>query len=112
MGGLVLAAGQSRGVEPAPPVAAFQPVAKNFVTIYGQVTRQGKYKLKPPMSVPQILQLAGGAKAGANLKKVQVIRKTTAKNITILVNIRRPEAGAVLVKPGDVIIVDEVLTDF
>ena len=112
IGGLVLVSGQSSGAEPAPPVAAVQPAAKDFVTVYGQVMRQGKYELKAPMDVLDVFQLAGGPTARANLRKVKLIRKTADRNFTILLNFDRGGAGGVVVKPGDVIIVDEVLKDF
>jgi protein involved in polysaccharide export with SLBB domain len=113
IGGLFLVSGQSQGAEPAPPAAAVQPVAKDFVTVYGQVMRQGRYQLNAPMTVPQVLQLSGGPTDRANLRKVKVIRKMEGKNVSIYINLKRAEAVAdLLVKPGDVIIVDEVLKDF
>ena len=113
IGGLVLVSGQSNGADPVLPVAAIQPAAKDFVTVYGQVVRQGKYELNARMTVPQVLQLTGGPTERANPRKVKVIRKIADKNVTIYINLDRAEAvAALLVKPGDVIVVDEVLKDF
>lgn len=113
IGGLLLVSEQSHGAEPAVAAAAVQPAANDFVTIYGEVTLQGRYTFNGLMTVPQALQLAGGPMPGANLKKVKVIRKMEGKNVTIYINLNRAEQVAnLLVKPGDVIIVDEVLKDF
>jgi protein involved in polysaccharide export with SLBB domain len=112
MGGLFLVSGTSSGAEPALPRAAIQPAAKNFVTICGEVMRQGRYPLNVNMAVPQVLQLAGGPTARAKLTQVKLIRKTAGGSFTIDVNLGGAGAGAAVVRPGDVIIVDEVLTDF
>jgi hypothetical protein len=94
-------------------------VRPNFITIYGQVLRQGRYELAPKekLTVSGALMRAGGSTKSANDNKVKVIRKVKGTNVSIMVNMRDiMAAGAthldIPVHPGDVIIVAEKLIHF
>ncbi|WP_038171367.1 polysaccharide biosynthesis/export family protein [Verrucomicrobium sp. BvORR106] len=96
------------------------PDDMGYVTIYGQVGRQGKYELAPEeeLTVSQAILRAGGFTQFAKTKKVKVIRKRPGQNsITYEINLHdvmtkgRLEKD-ILIRPNDVIIVDEKLINF
>ncbi len=91
-----------------------------FVTIFGQVQRQGRYEVEPDedLTVSQAVLRAGGFAQFANESKVKVIRKVPDKGyVTIVVNLRNVMMRGKLeydipVRGGDVIIVDEKMLNF
>ena len=94
------------------------PMSDTF-TVYGQVQRQGKYELlaDEELTISQAILRAGGFAQFAKKEKVKLIRKSGAKNVTILVNLRDVmERGKlekdVPMRANDVIIVDERLFNF
>lgn len=96
------------------------PDDMGYVTIYGQVGRQGKYELAPEeeLTVSQAILRAGGFTQFAKTKKVKVIRKRPGQNsVTYEINLHdimtkgRLEKD-ILIRPNDVIIVDEKLINF
>ena len=103
------------GVGGGPPL----PTA-NYITVYGQVQRQGRYETTPEedLTVSQAILRAGGFSQFAKDKKVKVIRKVPDKgNVTFEVNLRDVMMKGKLeydipVRGGDVIIVDEKLVNF
>lgn len=92
----------------------------SFITIYGQVGRQGRYEVQPEedLTVSQAILRAGGFSQFALDSKVKVIRKVPGKgNVTIIVNLRNVMMKGKLeydipIRGGDVIIVDERLVNF
>lgn len=107
-------------VKSTTPVGALIGPASNFITIYGQVQRQGKYEVTPEeeLTVSQAVLKAGGFSQFAADTKVKVIRKYPKRgNVTILVNLRNVMMKGKLdydipIRGGDVIIVDEKLVNF
>jgi polysaccharide biosynthesis/export protein len=103
------------GVAGGPPLPS-----ANYITVYGQVQRQGRYETTPEedLTVSQAILRAGGFSQFAKDKKVKVIRKVPDKgNVTIYVNLRDVMMKGKLdydipVRGGDVIIVDEKLINF
>lgn len=91
-----------------------------FITIYGQVIRQGKYEFAPEdqLTASQAILRAGGFAPFAKDKEVKVIRKVPGKgNVTIVVNLREVMTKGRLEKdiailPNDTIIVEEKLINF
>ncbi|MFZ4764152.1 MAG: polysaccharide biosynthesis/export family protein [Roseimicrobium sp.] len=91
-----------------------------FITIYGQVARQGRYELSPEedLTVSQAILRAGGFSQFALDTKVKVIRRKPNKSsVTIMVNLRDIMVKGRLeqdipIRGGDVIIVDEKLVNF
>lgn len=96
------------------------PAEPDFIVIYGQVSRQGRYEVDPEedLTVSQAILKAGGFSQFANDKKVKVIRKVPGKgNVNIIVNLRDVMMRGKLeydipIRGGDVIIVDEKLLNF
>lgn len=92
----------------------------NFITVYGQVIRQGRYEIEQgdEITVSQAILRAGGLSQFAQDKKVKVIRRVPGKgNVNIFVNLRNIMMRGMLeydipVRGGDVIIVDEKLVNF
>lgn len=89
----------------------------DFITVYGQVSRQGRYEVDPgeDLTVSQAILRAGGFSQFAQDEKVKIIRRVPGKgNVTIIVNLRNVMMRGRLeydipVRGGDVIIVDEKL---
>jgi protein involved in polysaccharide export with SLBB domain len=91
-----------------------------YITIYGQVLRQGKYEFAPEdqLTASQAILRAGGFAPFAKDKAVKIIRKVPGKgNVTIVVNLRdvmtkgRLEKDIAII-PNDTIIVEEKLINF
>ena len=95
-------------------------INSNFITVYGQVSRQGRYEVEPgdEITVSQAVLRAGGFSQFAKDEKVKVIRRVPGKgNVNIIVNLRNVMMRGMLdydipVRGGDVIIVDEKLVNF
>lgn len=91
-----------------------------YITIYGQVIRQGRYELAPEedLTVSQAILRAGGFSQFAKDTSVKVIRKVPGRsNVTIIVNLKDVMTKGRLekdipIRGGDVIIVDEKLVNF
>jgi protein involved in polysaccharide export with SLBB domain len=91
-----------------------------YITIYGQVIRQGKYEFAPEdqLTASQAILRAGGFAPFAKDTKVKVIRKVPGKgSVTIVVNLRDVMTKGRLEKdipilPNDTIIVEEKLINF
>ena len=91
-----------------------------YITIYGQVIRQGKYEFAPEdqLTASQAILRAGGFAPFAKDTKVKIIRKVPSKgNVTIVVNLREVMTKGRLEKdipifPNDTIIVEEKLINF
>lgn len=97
----------------------WRPDDTGYITIYGQVIRQGKYEFLPEdqLTASQAILRAGGFAPFAKDKAVRVIRKTPKGNVTIVVNLRDVMTKGRLEKdipilPNDVIIVEEKLINF
>lgn len=92
----------------------FVPDDTHFITIYGQVSRQGRYELtaEDDLTVSQAVLRAGGFSQFAQTKKVKIIRKTPKGSVTIIVNLDDIMRLGKLeydipIRPEDVIIVTE-----
>lgn len=89
-----------------------------YITVYGQVSRQGRYELLPEddLTVSQAILRAGGFSQFAQTKKVKVIRKTPKGSVTIFVNLDDIMRLGKLeydipIRPEDVIIVTEKIVN-
>lgn len=96
----------------------FVPDDTHFITVYGQVSRQGRYELAPEddLTVSQAVLRAGGFSQFAQTKKVKVIRKTPKGSVTIIVNLDDIMRLGKLeydipIRPEDVIIVTEKIVN-
>jgi protein involved in polysaccharide export with SLBB domain len=78
--------------------AATNP-AEPAVTIFGQVKRQGKYTLKPDMTVKDLLDQAGGLSDRADGSKTELKRDSKLFIIPLPESTKPLEAGDVLTVP-------------
>jgi protein involved in polysaccharide export with SLBB domain len=100
--------------------AGMAPDDIGYITIYGQVARQGRYELAPEedLTISQAILRAGGLAQFANAKKVKLIRKLPGKpSVNIMVNLddimrKGKMEKDIPIRPDDVIIVDEKLVNF
>jgi beta-lactamase regulating signal transducer with metallopeptidase domain len=70
------------------------------VTVFGQVKRQGKYTLKPSMTVKDLLDLAGGLSERADASKVELKRGEKLFIIPLPESAKALQAGDVLTVPA------------
>ncbi|MFH1263184.1 MAG: polysaccharide biosynthesis/export family protein [Pseudomonadota bacterium] len=80
------------------------------VYVLGKVTTSGMFTAKSPVSVVQVIAMAGGFTPFAKTSRVVVLRRSQGKDIRIVVDYddivrgRHPERN-VMLKPGDTVIV-------
>jgi polysaccharide biosynthesis/export protein len=94
-------------------------VQGDYIVIYGQVARQGKYEITPEeeLTVSQAILRAGGFSQFADTKEVKLIRYTKSGNKTIKLNLDdvmhkgRLEKD-IYMRRNDVLIVAEKLVNF
>ncbi len=77
-----------------------EAVAEPAVTVYGQVKRQGKYPLKPGMTVKGLLDLAGGLSDRADASKAELKRGDKLFIIPLPDSTKALEADDVLTVPA------------
>ena len=100
--------------------AGMAPDDMGYITIYGQVARQGRYELAPEedLTVSQAILRAGGLAQFANAKKVTLIRKVPNKgSVNIIVNVddimrKGKMEKDIPIRNDDVIIVGEKFVNF
>lgn len=98
----------------------YYSVDMEFFTIFGQVLRQGKYELPrdEDITISQAILRAGGFAQFGNPKKVRLVRQIPGgQSKTILVNcddvMRKGNLSKdVVIRGGDVVIVDEKKVNF
>ena len=71
------------------------------VFVSGQVKTAGEYVIRSGMTVRQALALAGGVTDRGSTRRLQIIRRTDGKEVTMSVNLQTT------VQPGDTIVVRE-----
>lgn len=82
------------------------------VFIMGQVAKIGPYPLTGPMTVMQLISLAGGVGEFAKIDNIRVIRTENGKPKSFRVNLKEVQSGKKLeqnieLKPGDTVMVPE-----
>lgn len=95
-------------------------INQEYITIYGQVGRQGRYELAPDeaLTISQAILRAGGFSGFAKTDKVKLIRKIpSGSNVEIYVNLENVMRKGrmqydIPVRANDVIIVSEKLVNF
>jgi beta-lactamase regulating signal transducer with metallopeptidase domain len=81
--------------QPNPPKGTPEPA----VTVFGQVKRQGKYTLKPGMTVKELLEMAGGLSDRADGSQAELKRGNKLFVIPLPESTKPLEAGDVLTVP-------------
>ena len=81
---------------------------KVFIT--GNISKPGPYPLGAPITVMQLIAMAGGVAEFANTENIQIIRNESGKQSTLRFNYKDMARGKnlqqnILLKPGDTIVV-------
>lgn len=97
-------------VEDASVTVVVKQINSRKVFITGYVAKPGAYALTAPMTVVQLIALAGGLLEFADETKIRVMRTEKLGPVTHLVNYKRLAQGQELkqnieLKPGDTVIV-------
>jgi polysaccharide biosynthesis/export protein len=85
-----------------PGDTVFVPRAEPVV-VTGQVRSAGEYVLRRPMTVRQVLALAGGVTERGSTRRIQILRQVDGVETAIAASLKDP------VRPGDTIVVRERL---
>lgn len=85
-------------------------INSRFVTIVGEVGKQGPVPLTGPMTVMQLIGIAGGVSEYANKKNIMIIRNENGRERSIKFNYSQVAKGENLrqnieLKPGDTVVV-------
>lgn len=99
-----------RFVESPNPTVMVKEVNSRKVFITGQVEKPGSYQLNNPMTVLQLIALAGGLKEFARGKNISVIRPDRGEPVTFRFNYqealnRHNLQQNISLKPGDTVLV-------
>ena len=97
-------------VEDANATVVVKQINSRRVYITGSVTKPGAYQLTGPMTVVQLIALAGGLVEFADGDKIQIMRTEKAAQVAFRFNYKRFSEGKnleqnILLKPGDTVIV-------
>jgi polysaccharide export outer membrane protein len=95
---------------PAPEVAVIvREVHSVKVAVVGSVKTPGRYELKSPATVLELIALAQGLTDFANRDRIVILRQVNGENKRIPFNYRKVAAGDeqanLVVQPGDIILV-------
>jgi polysaccharide export outer membrane protein len=94
---------------PAPEVSVIvREVHSRKVAVVGAVKTPGRYELKSPMTVLEVLALAQGLTDFASRDKIVVLRQNGQKTERIPFNYRKiadSDQDNFLVRPGDIVVV-------
>jgi polysaccharide biosynthesis/export protein len=87
-----------------------EEIKSRFVTIGGEVAKQGPVPIVAPMTVLQLIYAAGGLSEFANAKKILIIRTEGGRQQTFQFNYTDVSKGKnltqnILLKPGDTVVV-------
>ena len=99
-----------RFVESPNPTVMVKEVKSRKVFITGQVEKPGSYQLNNPMTVLQLIALAGGLKEFARGKNISIIRPDGSESATFRFNYqealgRQNLQQNIELKPGDTVLV-------
>lgn len=92
-----------KGVSVPPPADIVAAPVESSVTVFGQVKRQGKYDLKPGMTVRDLIDQAQGFSDQANTTHVELKRGPGSSPTMIILSL--PGSGSKPLKAGDVLTV-------
>ena len=97
-------------VQPPTVSVLVKEIKSRKVYITGQVGKPGQYEMSGPMTVVQLITVAGGLAEFADSKNITVLRSEAGKNLSYKVNYDDISKGKSLtqniaLKPGDTVIV-------
>jgi polysaccharide export outer membrane protein len=89
---------------------AVKSVTGNRIYVVGKVNRPGEFLLGRPMDVMQVLAMAGGATAFANLNDVRILRRDGKRQTSLRFHYTEVERGKdleqnILLQSGDTVVV-------
>lgn len=82
---------------------------RRAVTVDGAVKQAGSFPVNGPMTLMQVVALAGGTSEDANAHRVAIFRQIQGKRQAAafdLVSIRRGQAEDPRIYPGDIVVID------
>lgn len=105
-----VSAGAAKYVESPSVTVIVKQINSRKVSVMGEVVKPGIYPLLAPTTVLQLLALAGGPTAFADVKDISVVRTIDGKTSRLLFNYKEVARGRrmeqnVLLLPGDTVIV-------
>jgi len=105
-----VSAGAAKFVESPSVTVIVKQINSRKVSVMGEVVKPGIYPLLAPTTVLQLLALAGGPTAFADVKDISVVRTIDGKTSRLLFNYKDVARGRrmeqnVLLRPGDTVIV-------
>lgn len=105
---LVEAAG--RYIENPSAAVIVRQINSRKVYVTGQVAKPGAYPLGGPLTVMQLLSMAGGLNEYADTKNITVMRSVSGKPVRLPFNYKDVSRGRkleqnILLKPGDTVVV-------
>lgn len=105
-----VSAGAAKFVESPSVTVIVKEINSRKVSVMGEVMKPGIYPLLAPTTVLQLLALAGGPSAFADVKEISVVRTIDGKTSRLLFNYKEVARGRrmeqnVLLRPGDTVII-------
>ena len=105
-----LLAAASRYVENPSVAVIVRTINSRKVYVTGEVGKPGAYVLGGPLTVAQLLSLAGGPKEYADTKNIAIVRTVDGKQVRFKFNLRDYAKGKnpeqdIQLKPGDTVVV-------
>ena len=100
----------SKLFEDARPTFVVREVNSRIVYITGLVAKPGPYPLRGPLTVMQLISLAGGLREFADAEKIAIVRRVNGKEVGLRFNYKDVSALKKLeqnieLKPGDTVVV-------
>lgn len=100
----------SKYIESPSVTVIVKQINSRKVSVMGEVVKPGIYPLLAPTTVLQLLALAGGPTAFADVKEISVVRTVSGKTTRLLFNYKEVARGRrmeqnILLQPGDTVII-------
>lgn len=107
---LRVSAGAAKFVESPSVTVIVKQINSRKVSVMGEVVKPGIYPLLAPTTVLQLLALAGGPTAFADVSDISVVRTVDGKTTRLVFNYKEVARGRrmeqnVLLRPGDTVII-------
>lgn len=105
-----VSAGAAKYVESPSVTVIVKQINSRKISVMGEVVKPGIYPLLAPTTVLQLLALAGGPTAFADVRDISVVRTVDGKTTRLVFNYKEVARGRrmeqnVLLRPGDTVII-------